>query len=50
MARFSRVDKSNSKKTAKKGAWSAEEDQKLVAYIKRYGIWNWTHMAKPAGL
>ncbi|KAL3741221.1 hypothetical protein ACJRO7_016794 [Eucalyptus globulus] len=50
MARFPRVDKSNSKKTVKKGAWSAEEDQKLVAYIKRYGIWNWTHMAEPAGL
>ncbi|XP_010054185.2 transcription repressor MYB5, partial [Eucalyptus grandis] len=46
----SRVDKSNSKKTVKKGAWSAEEDQKLVAYIKRYGIWKWTHMAEPAGL
>ncbi|XP_030474750.2 MYB-like transcription factor EOBI [Syzygium oleosum] len=50
MARFPRVDKSNSKKTVKKGAWSAEEDQKLVAYIKIYSIWNWTHMAKPAGL
>ncbi|KAF7852069.1 hypothetical protein BT93_L0597 [Corymbia citriodora subsp. variegata] len=50
MARFPRVDKSNSKKTMKKGAWSAEENQKLVAYIKRYGIWNWTHMAEPAGL
>ncbi|KAF7850122.1 hypothetical protein BT93_L5823 [Corymbia citriodora subsp. variegata] len=50
MARFPRVDKSNSKKAVKKGAWSAEEDQKLVAYIKKYGIWNWTHMAEPAGL
>ncbi|KAL3722053.1 hypothetical protein ACJRO7_034410 [Eucalyptus globulus] len=50
MARFPRVDKSNSKKTVKKGAWSVEEDQKLLAYIKRYGIWNWTHMAEPAGL
>ncbi|KAL3722067.1 hypothetical protein ACJRO7_034424 [Eucalyptus globulus] len=54
MARFPRVDKSNSKKTVKKGSgrhtWSVEEDQKLVAYIKRYGIWNWTHMAEPAGL
>ncbi|XP_039167398.1 transcription factor MYB4-like [Eucalyptus grandis] len=27
-----------------------EEDQKLIAYIRRYGIWNWTQMAKPAGL
>lgn len=33
----------------KKGAWSPEEDKKLIAYIKRYGIWNWAEMAKPAG-
>lgn len=33
----------------KKGAWSAEEDQKLIAYIQRYGIWNWTYMPKAAG-
>ncbi|KAI3440274.1 uncharacterized protein J3R85_003900, partial [Psidium guajava] len=50
MARFPRVEKSNNKKTVKKGAWTAEEDHKLVAYIKRYGIWNWAHMAEPAGL
>ncbi|KAK3432545.1 hypothetical protein EUGRSUZ_D00042 [Eucalyptus grandis] len=50
MARYPRNDKSNNETTLKKGAWSAEEDQKLVTYIKRYGIWNWTHMAKPAGL
>ncbi|XP_048141798.1 transcription factor WER-like [Rhodamnia argentea] len=36
--------------TVKKGTWSGEEDQKLIAYIRRYGIWNWTHMPKPAGL
>ncbi|KAE8733218.1 Myb-related protein Myb4 [Hibiscus syriacus] len=34
----------------RKGAWSPEEDRKLTAYIKRYGIWNWAEMAKPAGL
>ncbi|KAM1033355.1 hypothetical protein FF1_036850 [Malus domestica] len=34
----------------KKGPWSPEEDQKLVAYIQRYGIWNWSQMPKPAGL
>ena len=33
----------------KKGAWSPEEDEKLIAYIRRYGIWNWNHMPKPAG-
>ena len=36
--------------TLKKGSWSPEEDQKLKAYIKRYGIWNWTEMPKAAGM
>ncbi|XP_031259274.1 transcription factor MYB13-like [Pistacia vera] len=34
----------------KRGSWSPEEDQKLIAYISKYGIWNWTEMPKPAGL
>ncbi|KAK3220516.1 hypothetical protein Dsin_014486 [Dipteronia sinensis] len=34
----------------KKGSWSPEEDQKLIAYINRYGIWNWTVTPKAAGL
>ncbi|KAI4367879.1 hypothetical protein MLD38_016502 [Melastoma candidum] len=34
----------------RKGLWSKEEDDKLVAYINRYGIWNWTYMPKAAGL
>ena len=34
----------------KKGAWSPEEDRKLVAYIKRYKIWNWSEMSKAAGI
>ncbi|KAJ8761588.1 hypothetical protein K2173_004364 [Erythroxylum novogranatense] len=33
-----------------KGTWSPEEDRKLIAYIERYGIWNWTEMPKAAGL
>lgn len=33
----------------RKGAWSPEEDQKLIAYINRYRIWNWSQMARPAG-
>lgn len=37
------------KSRLKKGAWSADEDQKLVSYIKRYGIWNWTEIPKHAG-
>ncbi|KAF8037897.1 hypothetical protein BT93_B0668 [Corymbia citriodora subsp. variegata] len=44
-----RPNKSNNTRV-KKGTWNAEEDQKLIAYIRRYGIWNWTHMPKPAGL
>ncbi|KAJ8761735.1 hypothetical protein K2173_004544 [Erythroxylum novogranatense] len=34
----------------RKGAWSPEEDRMLIAYIGRYGIWNWTEMPKAAGL
>lgn len=34
----------------KKGPWSPDEDHKLIAYIQRYGIWNWSRMPKPAGL
>ncbi|KAL9346756.1 hypothetical protein Peur_061609 [Populus x canadensis] len=34
----------------KRGTWSADEDQMLRAYIKRYGIWNWNEMPKAAGL
>ncbi|KAK1423546.1 hypothetical protein QVD17_18850 [Tagetes erecta] len=34
----------------KKGAWSEEEDQKLRAYIQRYGHWNWGLLPKFAGL
>lgn len=33
----------------KKGPWSPDEDHKLIAYIQRYGIWNWSRMPKPAG-
>ncbi|XP_043687412.1 transcription factor MYB14-like [Telopea speciosissima] len=34
----------------KKGAWTPEEDKKLVAYITRYGHWNWRELPKYAGL
>uniref|UniRef100_M1DRS7 GmMYB29A1 protein n=1 Tax=Solanum tuberosum TaxID=4113 RepID=M1DRS7_SOLTU len=34
----------------KKGAWSPDEDQKLKSYIMKFGIWNWSHMPKFAGL
>ncbi|KAK0596907.1 hypothetical protein LWI29_020025 [Acer saccharum] len=32
----------------KKGSWSPEEDKKLIAYINRYGIWNWAVTPKAA--
>ncbi|CAL5428336.1 unnamed protein product [Camellia sinensis] len=38
------------KTTLKKGAWSREEDQKLINYINRYRIWIWSEMPKAAGL
>ncbi|KAH6785581.1 hypothetical protein C2S51_038036 [Perilla frutescens var. frutescens] len=34
----------------KKGAWSEDEDNKLRAYILRYGHWNWRLLPKYAGL
>ncbi|KAK1439223.1 hypothetical protein QVD17_05039 [Tagetes erecta] len=34
----------------KKGAWSEDEDEKLRAYIHRYGHWNWGLLPKFAGL
>ena len=34
----------------KKGAWSKEEDDKLRAYILKYGHWNWAQLPKFAGI
>ncbi|KAI3728786.1 hypothetical protein L6452_17429 [Arctium lappa] len=34
----------------KKGAWSDDEDNKLRAYIHRYGHWNWALLPKFAGV
>ncbi|XP_076956445.1 transcription factor WER-like [Bidens hawaiensis] len=41
---------SDMKTELKKGSWSAEEDQKLISYIEKYGIWNWSQMPRFAGL
>ncbi|XP_025014111.2 transcription factor MYB4-like [Ricinus communis] len=38
------------KKPLTKGTWTPDEDQKLITYINRYGIWNWNEMSKAAGL
>ncbi|KAF5768864.1 putative transcription factor MYB family [Helianthus annuus] len=46
----SSIPSSDMKTDLKKGTWSAEEDQKLISYISRYGIWNWSQMPKFAGL
>ncbi|XP_038714229.1 transcription factor MYB15-like [Tripterygium wilfordii] len=34
----------------KKGTWTPEEDTKLIAYVTRYGCWNWRQLPKFAGL
>nr|GMC92929.1 transcription factor WER-like [Ipomoea batatas] len=34
----------------KKGAWSPQEDRRLISYITKYGIWNWSQTPKFAGL
>nr|BAI49720.1 putative MYB transcription factor [Diospyros kaki] len=46
MVRAARVDENG----MKKGAWTPEEDEKLRAYIQRYGHWNWRQLPKFAGL
>lgn len=33
----------------KKGTWTPEEDRKLIAYVTRYGCWNWRQLPKFAG-
>ncbi|CAL4925454.1 unnamed protein product [Urochloa decumbens] len=38
------------KEGLKRGAWSPEEDQRLVAYIQRHGHPNWRALPRQAGL
>ncbi|KAK1393263.1 Transcription factor LAF1 [Heracleum sosnowskyi] len=46
MVRSPSIDKNG----MKKGEWSKEEDEKLRAYINRYGTWNWRQLPRFAGL
>nr|ARQ16409.1 Myb17501 [Catharanthus roseus] len=46
MVRSPSIDKNG----LRKGAWSEEEDNKLRAYILRYGHWNWRQLPKFAGV
>ncbi|XP_062106231.1 transcription factor MYB14-like [Humulus lupulus] len=46
MVRAPYIDKNG----IKRGAWSSEEDNKLRAYVERYGHWNWRELPKFAGL
>lgn len=34
----------------KKGTWTPEEDRKLIAYVTKYGCWNWRQLPKYAGI
>ena len=38
------------KNGVKKGAWSKEEDERLIAYIERYGHPNWRQLPRLAGM
>ncbi|CAL0333895.1 unnamed protein product [Lupinus luteus] len=46
MVRTPSFDKSG----LKKGTWTQEEDRKLIAYVTKYGSWNWRQLPKFAGL
>lgn len=45
-----RAPKWDARSGLNKGTWTAAEDEKLITYINKYGIWNWSKMPPYAGL
>jgi len=45
---MTRLSKSN--EDVRKGAWAAEEDEKLRKYVETYGTGHWRHVGKKAGI
>jgi len=43
------VKYTSEKSGLRKGTWTPEEDKKLIAYVTRYGHWNWNLLPKFAG-
>lgn len=45
---MTRLSKSN--EDVRKGAWAAEEDEKLRKYVETYGTGHWRSVGKKAGI
>lgn len=43
------VSKSSGVEDVRKGAWTAEEDEKLRKYVETYGTGHWRSVGKKAG-
>lgn len=41
---------SKSSEDVRKGAWAAEEDEKLRKYVEMYGTGHWRSVGKKAGM
>jgi hypothetical protein len=47
LRKMTRLSKSN--EDVRKGAWAAEEDEKLRKYVETYGTGHWRSVGKKAG-